>query len=608
MNVIIRIAKFGKPYKKYLFLAVIFMLFNTVFEGLSIITIVPAVDKVISGNPVALHTSVPVPFLEELNGFLGYLSKMDRMKVFEYICLFMLVMFIIKGIAYYYSRLYMEMLGQHLVKDMRAALFNHVESLSLDFFSKGKTGALMSRVTADIQVILNLVSGRFANTLIEVPKFFIYAAIIIIIDWKLVVALLGLPFVILPIIIIGKKLRKLSKVAQHHLADLNAILFEVITGIKIVQAFSMEKTELGRFVKQNITYYKSRIKAVKLDAILNPITEITGIIIGFAIMLFRVPLIISGELSAGTFTLQIAAVLSMVKPLKTLGKINSMLQQALGAADRIFEILDIKPTIVEKPHPAILQPLSENITFQHVSFWYEKNDRKDAILTDLDFSIKRGEIAAFVGPSGAGKTTILNLVPRFYDPQEGRIMIDGVDLRDASLESIRSQLGIVTQETILFNETIQANITYGKTEYSTEQIEYAARMANAHGFIKELPHGYDTIIGEKGVKLSGGQRQRIAIARAILKNPPILILDEATSALDSESEKLVQEAIDHVMEKRTVLVVAHRLSTIRHADKIFVLDKGKIQDCASHDELLKCNKLYQKLYEMQFGMAVGSTQ
>jgi len=306
-------------------------------------------------------------------------------------------------------------------------------------------------------------------------------------------------------------------------------------------------------------------------------------------------------LSVGTFTLQAAALVAMVKPLKTLGKINSLMQRALGATERIFEILDTQPTITEQENPMRMPVIKNNIVFKNVTFGYEQDNDTKNVLNNIDFEIKKGEIAAFVGPSGAGKTTILNMVPRFYDPQQGKVMIDGVDLKDASFKSIRGQISIVTQETILFNETVFSNISYGKDNVSVDDVENAARLANAHDFIKDMPQGYNTVIGEKGVKLSGGQKQRLSIARAILKNPAILILDEATSALDSESEKLVQEAINRIMEKRTVLVVAHRLSTILHAHKIFVINQGVIEACGTHSELLKTNPLYQKLYEMQFG-------
>ena len=603
MQLLIRIFGFSKPYKKYFALALFFMAVNALFEGVSIFSIVPFIDKVLTGKTIELTTSVQVPYQDKLNEYLFRLSNLDRMIVFKYLAVFLLTMLIIKGIAFYFSRVYMEILGQNMVKDLRCKIFDHVEHLSIDFFSQRKTGELMSRVSADVQMILDIVSSRFATTLIEFPKFIMYAVIVLIIDWRLIIALLFIPIIILPIVLIGRMLRKLSRVAQSRLAELNSVLFEVITGIKIVQAFSMEHAELTRFIGENVKYYKTRIKAVKLDTLLSPLTEITGIAICLCIMLLKIPKIIDGSLSVGTFTLQAAALVAMVKPLKTLGKINALLQRALGATERIFEILDTKPSITEKADPQELRVIEDNIVFKNVSFSYEQDNDKKTVLNNINFEIKKGEIAAFVGPSGAGKTTILNMVPRFYDPQQGEIMVDGINLKDVSFKSIRGQISIVTQETILFNETVFSNISYGKDNVSIEDVEKAAKFANAHEFIKEMPQGYDTIIGEKGVKLSGGQKQRLSIARAILKNPAILILDEATSALDSESEKLVQEAINRIMEKRTVLVVAHRLSTILHAHKIFVINQGVIEACGTHNELLKTSQLYQKLYEMQFGLA-----
>ncbi len=597
-----RIIFLGKPYKRYFILAIFFMLLNTIFEGASIFSIVPLMDKVLTGKEIVFNSSIAVPYQDKINYLLGYLSSLDRIVVFKYLAMFMLCTMFIKGVAYYFSHVFMEILGQQMVKDMRAKLFGHIEGLSIDFFAHGKTGALMSRVTADVQMILEIVSGRFASTMIEFPKLIVYIAIVIIIDWKLVVALTLLPVIVLPIVIIGRKLRVLSRRAQTKLADLNSVLFEVITGIKIVQAFSMEKAELKRFVEQNKHYYKTRIKAVKLDTLLSPITEITGILICLVIMLIRIPKIIEGSISVGTFTLQAAAIVAMIKPLKTMGKINSLLQRALGAAERIFEILDTKSSIKEVDNPEELSPIKNEICFDNVVFNYDDHERSKSVLKNINFSIKKGEIAAFVGPSGAGKTTILNMVARFYDPQKGSISIDGSDLRKVSVKSLRRQLGIVTQETVLFNETVLANISYGKDEVPMDDVINSAKMANAHDFIEKMPEGYNTLIGEKGVRLSGGQKQRLSIARAILKNPDILILDEATSALDSESERLVQEAINRLMENRTVLVVAHRLSTIRHADKIFVLEDGGIIGSGSHDDLLKNNASYKKLYEMQFEM------
>ncbi|RJP57081.1 MAG: ABC transporter ATP-binding protein [Candidatus Auribacter fodinae] len=603
MNIFKRILAFGAPYKKYFFLAILFMVLNTVFEGVSIFSLVPLVDKVLTGQPIELTVSINLPILDKVNEILAQLSRLDRLLVFKYIAVFIFIMFIVKGVAYFFSHLFMEVLGQNIVKDIRCRIFDHVEHLSIDFYTQERTGNLMSRVTSDVQMILEIVSGRFASTLIEFPKLFVYSFIIIIVDWKLVVAMALVPFIVAPIIMIGKKLRSLSRRTQRRLADLNSILFEVLTGIKIVQAFSMEQAELKRFVKSNERYYKIRIKMIVLDTLLNPLTEITGILICIIIMFFRIQKIINGDLSVGTFTLQVAAIVALLKPLKMIGKINSLLQRALGAAERIFEILDTKPSVVEAANPLELPVINKELVFDRVSFSYDTENGEATVLNDVSFTIKKGEIAAFVGPSGAGKTTILNLVARFYDPVKGRIMIDGVDLKNVSLASLRGQLGIVTQDTILFNESIHDNIAYGRENMSLKDVQKAAQMANAHDFIESMPEKYDTVIGEKGIKLSGGQKQRLAIARAILKNPAILILDEATSALDTESEKLVQGALDRLMEQRTVLVVAHRLSTIMHASKIFVLDNGKIQACGTHDELLKSNELYKRLYKMQFEMS-----
>ena len=406
-----KIISFGKPYKSYFILSLVFMVLNTIFEGVSIFSIVPFMDKVLTGKPIELTTSIKLPFMDQINQLLAHLSAMDRMQLFAYLGVFLIIMFSIKGVAYYYSQVLMEKLGQSIVKDIRCKLFDHMQHMSIDFFSHGKTGALMSRVTADVQMILEIISGRFASTLIELPKFIVYAAIVIIIDWKLVVALALLPVIILPIVLIGKKIRSLSRRAQNRLAELNSVLFEVITGIKIVQAFCMEDGELNRFMKENIKYYQTRIKAVKLDTLLRPLTEVTGILICLGIMFMKVPKIIDGTLSIGTFTLQAAALISLTKPMKTLGKINSLYQRAMGAAERIFQILHTKSSIVERDNPVDLAPIQTSIEFSEVSFSYEKDEHVHDVLNNISFSLKKGEIAAFVGPSGAGKTTILNMVP-----------------------------------------------------------------------------------------------------------------------------------------------------------------------------------------------------
>jgi ATP-binding cassette, subfamily B, bacterial MsbA len=402
--------------------------------------------------------------------------------------------------------------------------------------------------------------------------------------------------VIYPVVKIGKRLKSISRQSQEKVADITTALHETISGIRVVKAFSMEDYEAKRFENQNQTFYKLAMKSAKRMLVVSPITEFVGIFCIAIIMWVAGKQIVSGALSAGAFVTFLAAMLSLMRPIKRLTNVYSINQQAMAAADRIFEVLDTKPSVFDKAGAASLPRISKGVEFKDVYFKYDDKD----VLKGLSFSVPVGNVAAFVGPSGVGKTTILNLLPRFYDVTGGSILIDGIDVRDCTGKSLMEQIGIVTQETILFNDTVAANISYGSAKRNIDEISGAAKIANAHNFIMKMPKGYDTIVGERGFRLSGGEKQRLAIARAVFKDPPILILDEATSQLDTESEMLVQEAIDRMMAGRTVFVVAHRLSTIKHASTIYVMDGGRIVEAGAHDELIKKNHLYKRLYDMQF--------
>jgi subfamily B ATP-binding cassette protein MsbA len=379
------------------------------------------------------------------------------------------------------------------------------------------------------------------------------------------------------------------------MADINSLLVETFIGVRIVRAFCAEARELGRFRKQNQDYYRISMKSIKRMLILGNATELIGVAMALFIIFYSGRQVIEGALSFGAFALFMAALLSLIRPFKKLSQVNSIMQQAVAASSRIYEILDTSPSIQEKSQAQQLAGFKNNIVFQDVWFSYADQD----ILKGINLEVQKGQMLAIVGPSGVGKTTLVDLIPRFYDPKRGRILIDGIDIRELTLKSLRQQIGIVTQETILFNDTIRANILYGKPDASRQEIEEAAKQAYAHDFIEYLPLGYDTIIGDRGMKLSGGERQRIAIARALLKNPPILILDEATSQLDTESERIVQEALNRLIYGRTVFVVAHRLSTVKGAHLIVVLDRGRIVEQGNHQKLLTGNGLYQRLYQMQ---------
>ncbi|MFH1836497.1 MAG: ABC transporter ATP-binding protein, partial [Candidatus Omnitrophota bacterium] len=419
------------------------------------------------------------------------------------------------------------------------------------------------------------------------------------IPWSLIfVSLVLIPMILYPVIRIGKRLRKISQNSQEKIGNINNMLLETITGIKLVKSFGMEEYESKNFEKHNQSFYKLSMKSIKRMKIVSPMTEIMGVACVAVIMWMTGKSIVTGELSAGIFTAFLVALFSLMKPVKKLSNVYGINQQALAATERIFNLLDEPITIKEAENPVEIKGFKEKIIFKDVFFKYDK----DNVLKKIDLTIKKGEIVALVGPSGGGKSTLVNLITRFYDPSSGSVQIDGIDLKDVSISSLRDLIGLVTQETLLFNDTVKANISYGHEEIDKEQLIKVATAANAHRFIKDFPKGYDSIIGERGLKISGGQRQRIAIARAVYKNPPILIFDEATSQLDTESEKLVQEAINNLMKGRTVIVIAHRLSTIKHADKIIVIDNGEITESGRHDELLDRSPLYRKLYEMQFSV------
>jgi subfamily B ATP-binding cassette protein MsbA len=399
---------------------------------------------------------------------------------------------------------------------------------------------------------------------------------------------------------IGFKLRRYSTTIQAKMADITSILQETISGVKIVKAFSMEKYENKKFMDQTHGFLKLIIKVVRIRNASSPITEILSVIVGVVIIYYGGILVLQTKVLTGSeFIGFLLAIFQLMPPIKELSSVNNRIQESSAAADRIFEILDTQPAIRNIDKPADVKFFKDSIEFRNVSFQYE--DSNEQILENISFKVKKGEILAFVGPSGGGKSTLVDLIPRFYDPSSGAILLDNLDIKEINIEDLRRLMGIVTQETFLFNESIKKNIAYGLTEFPVEKIIDAAKTANAHNFIMEMPNGYDTVIGERGVKISGGQRQRLSIARALLKNPEIMIFDEATSALDNESELLVQEAIERLMINRTTFVIAHRLSTIRNANRIIVLDGGRIVQYGTHDDLIQNEKgLYRKFYEMQF--------
>jgi subfamily B ATP-binding cassette protein MsbA len=455
---------------------------------------------------------------------------------------------------------------------------------------------LISRITNDVRLIENAVSYALTDLIYQSFQVFSFALLTFLINWRLaLIAIVVLPLVSIPMIGVGKVLRRLSKSSQEKMADINSLLVETFIGVRIVRAFCAEDKEKSKFNRQNQDYYKLAMKSIKRVLILSNATELIGVAMALFIILYGGRQVIGGTLSFGAFALFMAALLSLIRPFKKLSQVNSIMQQALAASRRIYEVLDMVPSIKEVADAVKLPGFKNRVVFEDVCFSYADQE----ILKNINLEVKKGEILAIVGPSGVGKTTMADLIPRFYDPKKGRILIDGVDIKNVTFQSLRQQIGIVTQEIILFNDTIGANIAYGKPDATQEEIEQAAAQAHAFDFISNLPLGYGTVIGDRGMKLSGGERQRIAIARALLKNPPILILDEATSQLDSESERLVQVALDRLIQGRTVFIIAHRLSTVKNAHTIVVLDKGRIIQQGTHSDLISRDGLYRRLYQMQ---------
>ncbi|KPK97022.1 MAG: hypothetical protein AMJ95_11395, partial [Omnitrophica WOR_2 bacterium SM23_72] len=533
------------------------------------------------------------PFLAD---FIDKINNMAPEILLKYMAISIVALFLVKGIVGFFQSYLMSKIGQAVVRDIRSKLYAKLQSLSLDYFTQKRGGELMSRITNDVKLVENAVSYGATDIIYQMLQVIVYTFLTFFIYFKLaLVSFVLLPLIGFPIIKVGRILRKLSKRAQEKMADINSLLYETIIGVRIVKAFNMESYEIDKFNTANRDFYKIVMKAIRRVLFLSPMIEFVGCVAGILVFVWGGKEVIAGKVSFGVFGLFLGALLSLIRPFKKLSQVNSLNQQAVAASLRIYEVLDTKPTVVEILRPDRLSDFRDSIVFEDVWFSYGLQP----VLKGINLEVKKGTVLAIVGRSGTGKTTLVDLIPRFYDPVKGRILIDDIDIKDYSLKSLRQQIGIVTQETILFNDTIKANISYGYARASEKEIEEAAIKAHAYDFIKRLPDGYDTVIGDRGIKLSGGERQRLAIARALLKNPPILILDEATSQLDTEAERVVQEALDKLMEGRTVFVIAHRLSTVRLAHRIIVLEKGLIIEEGTHMQLLAKEGLYKHLYQLQ---------
>ena len=509
----------------------------------------------------------------------------------------LVALFAVKGFFYGLNFFLLEKIGQTVIRKMRVTLFSHIHAQSLSFFHKNPTGELISRIISDVSLIQNSISTVVVGLLRDFFQVIFLLVVIFYMNWKLaLLSLIFLPSAAVPIVYFGRAFRRIGTKIQEETANLSTIIHESITGSPVVKAFSMETHETTRFAAQAQTLFNITMEDKRVYRLQHPLMEVIGSIGMALIIWFGGREVIAGNATPGTFFAFITALIMIYDPIKKVSRINSAVQQGLAAAVRVFTLLDVMPQIVSKDNAPSLPPFAQAITLKDVHFRYDE----EPVLSGINLTVPAGEILAIVGPSGAGKSTLINLIPRFFDIDTGSITIDDHDIRDITLQSLRNQIAIVTQHTILFNETIRNNIAYGDAQKSDEEILAAAKAAHALGFIEKLPEGLDTVIGESGMMLSGGERQRLSIARAILKDAPILVLDEATSALDTESEVEVQKALENLMRNRTTLVIAHRLSTIRNADRIIVIKDGNIVEEGNHEELISLNGEYENLYTMQF--------
>ena len=600
-----RLLSYAKPYWASLLGSVVLMAIAGACHASIAFLVQPIFDRVL--NPTT-NTNQPlivtIPLIHydiHLEHYLPqWLSDMWMV-----VALGVMAAFLLKGASDYLGSLMVNRVGFSAITDLRQQVFERVLRQDAEFFESHSTGKLMSSIMNDIEKIQVAISHMLADWLRQ--SFSAIGLLVVVLrqDWKLALFSLSVvPFVIAPTAKLGRRIRRSTRRAQDHQAELNEILQETLSGQQVVKSFGAEALESARFRAAAQRLRASSLRYVAQQALASPIIEFFGALTIVALLTYARIQIQQGAMTTGAFTSFVIALLFLYEPVKRLTGIHNIFQQALGASQKVFEYLDRKETIFEKPGALELAEFKNAIVFENVSFRYP-GAPDGFLLNSVSLEVKAGEIVALVGPSGAGKTTLANLTPRFYDVSAGRVLVDGIDVRDLKLSSLRSKIGIVAQDTFLFNDTVANNLRYGRRDASEEEVREAARNALADEFIDQMPKGYNTIIGERGAKLSGGQRQRIAIARALLKNAPVLILDEATSHLDTESEMLVQRALSNLITGRTVIVIAHRLSTIRRADKIVVLDRGAITEIGSHEELVNGGGIYQRLHQLQFQTASG---
>ncbi len=599
-----RLLRYVVPYWWRFLASVVLMAFVGLLDAFRVLLIGPIFDRVL--NPASQGRTIQLFRLPGTERFF-YLSELLPSRFhhpWTAVAFALVAATVLKGVFDYSGTYLVNFAGFGMITDLRDRLYNSILRQSAAFFSKHTTGTLLSTIVNDIERVQFVMSSVLAEFLQQFFTLVFTACVVVLLGGKLAwVLLLFVPVILYSSRKIGRQVRTTTRKGQDKLAEIQNILHETITGNRIVKAFGMENWEVSRFRTAAGRLFRANLRSVAASAISSPLMDIFGAVaIGLLLLLGRDE-INKHVFTAGTFLAFIVAVFKLYDPVRKFALFHNSFQQALGASSEIFRYMDLEEEVREKRGAKALGKFSRSIRFEQVAFSYENGEGSREVLHEITLEVQAGEVLAVVGSSGAGKTTLVHLIPRFFDVTGGRILIDGNDVRDVTLTSLRSQIGIVTQETVLFNDTVRNNIAYGQPHVSQSQVEAAARAALAHDFITALPEGYGTVIGERGVRLSGGERQRIAIARAILKNAPILILDEATSALDSESEALVQSALQNLMSGRTVFVIAHRLSTVRRADRIVVLEGGTISDIGPHEELMQKLGTYRRLYELQFAEA-----
>jgi len=551
-----------------------------------------------SVTPTVLKTASLHEKMEGLTSqLIGNGSQLEQLKM---LCLILVLSYFLKNIFFYLNNVSLAYVQYNMIMDIRNQFFKHLHSLPLSFFDKSKIGNISSILIRDIAAMRTAFTQTIQKLINEPINIIVFLILLFIINVKLTLyVFITVPLSAYVIVKLGQSIRRKAKRRSIQIAGITNILQETLSGIRIVKAFGMEKWEVSRFMKESMNYFQLIFRQAKLRHFITPVNDMIGVLLGVVLLwIGGYEVLETGTMDPDSFIRFIIYLFAMLQPARKLGNVNAIIQGGLASADRVFSVLDVMPDIVNPKAPIKLDGFKKDIKFENVSFKYENTNK--ASLRDIQVTIPRGEILALVGSSGAGKSTFADLIPRLYDVTSGKITIDGIDIRKITVENLRSFMGIVSQDTILFNDTVAHNISYGLPEAEIDKIRGAAKTANALKFIEDLPNGFDTIIGDKGTRLSGGQRQRISIARALLKNPDILILDEATSALDTDSERKVQEAIDTLVQNRTVIVIAHRLSTITHANNIIVLDDGQIVESGNHESLLKMDGSFKHLHDSQY--------